>query len=46
MVEKGSDGTFTVHDPTSSDVTSRSWDADTLANASTGKFYALTKMAS
>lgn len=46
VVEKGSDGTFTVHDPTSSDVTSRSWDADTLANASTGKFYALTKMAS
>lgn len=46
VVEKGSDGTFTVHDPTSSDVTSKTWDAETLASASTGTFYALTKMAS
>lgn len=46
VVEKGSDGAFTVHDPTSSDVTSRTWDAETLASASTGTFYALTKMAS
>ena len=28
------------------DVTSRTWDAETLASASTGTFYALTKMAS
>ena len=40
------DGTYTVHDPTSSSVTAKTWDADTLASASTGKFYALTKMAS
>lgn len=46
VVEKGSDGTYTVHDPTSSAVTAKAWDADTLANASAGKFYALTKMAS
>lgn len=46
VVEKGSDGTYTVHDPTSSSVTAKTWDADTLASASTGKFYALTKMAS
>lgn len=46
VVEKGSDGSYTVHDPTSSSVTAKAWDADTLANASTGKFYALTKMAS
>lgn len=46
VVEQGSDGTYTVHDPTSSSVTAKTWDADTLASASTGKFYALTKMAS
>ena len=46
IVEQGSDGTYTVHDPTSSSVTAKTWDADTLASSSTGKFYALTKMAS
>lgn len=46
VVEKGADDTYTVHDPTSTGVTAKTWGADTLARASTGKFYALTKMAS